>query len=76
VLREELAHRRALRRRSGDQVSQQQETHRRNNSEMNVAKKKRWLRGGELLESRDITSKKNFFRDSFCRVFVQSLSVT
>ena len=43
---------------------------------MNVAKKKRWLRGGELLESRDITSKKNFFRDSFCRVFVQSLPVT
>ena len=60
VLREELAHRRALRRRSGDQVSQQQEAHRRKNSEMNVAKKKRWLRGDELLESRDIYLKEEF----------------
>ena len=49
-----------LRRRSGDQVSQQQEAHRINNSEMNVAKKKRWLRGGELLESRDIYLKEEF----------------
>ena len=48
-----------LRRRSGDQVSQQQ-AHRINNSEMNVAKKKRWLRGGELLESRDIYLKEEF----------------
>ena len=79
VLREELAHRRALRRRSGDQVSQQQEAHRRNNSEMNVAKKKRWLRGGELLESRDICLKEELpqrlILSCICSITVSDLTL-
>ena len=73
VLGEELAHRRALRRRSGDQVSQ-----------LTEEITQRWMlpkrRGGwevvSCLRAEIYTSKKNILRDSFCRVFVQSLSVT
>ena len=43
---------------------------------MNVAKKKRWLRGGELLESRDIYLKEEFpQRSCICSITVSDLTL-